>query len=479
MKITHGKKTVTWVLAAALLFASFFPDNSLSKVNAATGGNSIESEFDMLSDKFGSKMNAQMECYLSGGVSDRAEVETDLTFAGYKSRITFHMGTGYEFPLKKDDDEAKAQVGRWVNQAISNYPNLCTLFTYFSYTATVDAGNNHYLQDITVYSPVSAGEVTTITNSYKKALSDLIAVPKSDRTMTEEQKALYVHDQIILSTDYYALTDNILYNTPLSVLLEKRGVCQAYTYVYNHALNELGIDSLFLMSTEHAWNAVRLRGKWYYVDVTWDDPIGQSPSYIGHDYFLVTPSAFASDHTLTADYNRIYGKILNQMGSEGDLDLPESTPEPTAVVTEAPQPTPSAEASTPAPTATAPAPTATAPAPTTVPTASPTTPPSESTTTPAVTAPAKTSVKSLKNNAKGKVLVTYKAVSGASGYQISYATKKKFTNQKKVISKKKTALLSKLKKKTYYVRVRPYVLDNGTKLYGKWSAVKKIKVTKA
>ena len=43
MKITHGKKTVTWVLAAALLFASFFPDNSLSKVNAATGGNSIES----------------------------------------------------------------------------------------------------------------------------------------------------------------------------------------------------------------------------------------------------------------------------------------------------------------------------------------------------------------------------------------------------------------------------------------------------
>ncbi len=34
------------------------------------------------------------------------------------------------------------------------------------------------------------------------------------------------------------------------------------------------------------------------------------------------------------------------------------------------------------------------------------------------------------------------------------------------------------KKKTYYVRVRPLTRSNGKKVYGKWSAIKKVKVRK-
>ena len=91
-------------------------------------------------------------------------------------------------------------------------------------------------------------------------------------------------------------------------------------------------------------------------------------------------------------------------------------------------------------------------------------------------------VKSLKvqNQKKGKAVVTFKEVTGASGYQIQYAKNKKFTKSKKSKTTKKTKYTIKklTKKKTYYFRVRAYAIDNGEKKFGKWSAVKKLKVKK-
>ena len=85
-------------------------------------------------------------------------------------------------------------------------------------------------------------------------------------------------------------------------------------------------------------------------------------------------------------------------------------------------------------------------------------------------------------NTKGKNLVVkYFKVSGAKGYQITYATNSKFTKGKKVVNTtKRTKIIQKLKKgKTYYVRVRAYKKDStGRKVYGKYSTVKKIKITK-
>ncbi len=101
-------------------------------------------------------------------------------------------------------------------------------------------------------------------------------------------------------------------------------------------------------------------------------------------------------------------------------------------------------------------------------------------TTVTVTAPAK--VKSIKatNKKKGKTVVSFKKVTGAAGYQIQYAKNKKFTKGKKSKTTKKTKYTIKklTKKKTYYFRVRAYKLVNGTKKYGKWSAVKKLKIKK-
>lgn len=96
--------------------------------------------------------------------------------------------------------------------------------------------------------------------------------------------------------------------------------------------------------------------------------------------------------------------------------------------------------------------------------------------------PAKVSKPKAVNSASGKIKVTYSAASGAQGYEITYATNKKFTKNKitKDLGKKKTYTFTNLPKgKTYYYKVRAYTIDStGQKTYGKYSSVVSCKVKK-
>ncbi len=79
-----------------------------------------------------------------------------------------------------------------------------------------------------------------------------------------------------------------------------------------------------------------------------------------------------------------------------------------------------------------------------------------------------------------KAIVSWKEVTGASGYEIVYSTSSKMTNTKKTTVKKGSTVkktIKKLKKgKKYYFKVRAYTIVNGEKVYSSWSGVKSISV---
>jgi transglutaminase/protease-like cytokinesis protein 3 len=64
-------------------------------------------------------------------------------------------------------------------------------------------------------------------------------------------------------------------------------------------LNRYGIDNYKVASVNHVWNAVKLDGKWYHLDLTWDDPImEEGKDVVLHDYFLIdTEELFKQDKT--------------------------------------------------------------------------------------------------------------------------------------------------------------------------------------
>jgi len=87
--------------------------------------------------------------------------------------------------------------------------------------------------------------------------------------------------------------------------------------------------------------------------------------------------------------------------------------------------------------------------------------------------PHKVFFKTIKSKKKGALTISWRKITGISGYQIQIATNKAFTKHKKtVLVKSKSATLKtvvKLKKKTkYYVRIRGYKITTKY-VYGGWS----------
>ena len=76
----------------------------------------------------------------------------------------------------------------------------------------------------------------------------------------------------------------------------------------------------------------------------------------------------------------------------------------------------------------------------------------------------------------GQLKVTYKKVTGATGYQIKYKIGKKTYKKTYKSAKAATKVYKKLKSGKYKVQIRAFVKKNGKTAYSKWSKVKKIKV---
>ncbi len=96
--------------------------------------------------------------------------------------------------------------------------------------------------------------------------------------------------------------------------------------------------------------------------------------------------------------------------------------------------------------------------------------------------PAKVKIKKVKKSGKKALKVTWKKAS-CDGYRINVAANKKFNKGKKtytVKSGKKTKCVAKKlpSGKTLYIRVQAYRKSGGKKLYGKWSKVLKVRMSK-
>ena len=73
-------------------------------------------------------------------------------------------------------------------------------------------------------------------------------------------------------------------------LVNHSSVCQGYAETMFYLLKKAGLSCAIASSQNinHAWNIVKVNGKWYHVDATWDDPVWDMPGRSIHDYFLVS-----------------------------------------------------------------------------------------------------------------------------------------------------------------------------------------------
>ncbi len=124
-------------------------------------------------------------------------------------------------------------------------------------------------------------------------VNEILSIVSDD--MTDVEKALAVHDYFV----YYGKYDyeNYINNTipresysSAGLFMKGTGVCNAYAYGYQYIMTKLGFECYVTSSDEmnHAWNIIKIDGKYYHVDCTWDDPTPDSWGRVYHRHFLIS-----------------------------------------------------------------------------------------------------------------------------------------------------------------------------------------------
>ncbi len=116
-----------------------------------------------------------------------------------------------------------------------------------------------------------------------------------DDSMSDMEKALVIHDYLVLNCEYDQErlqngTVPAYSHSAYGALVSRLAVCDGYSHAYSYILEKLGIPCELVTSDSmnHAWNMVSIGGDWYHVDVTWDDPIWDSIGRVLHSYFLLS-----------------------------------------------------------------------------------------------------------------------------------------------------------------------------------------------
>lgn len=116
-----------------------------------------------------------------------------------------------------------------------------------------------------------------------------------------EQKAKEAHDLIAKKVqyddNYLTNPDNPFHQSAYSVFCDDHSVCAGYTKAFEMLMNGAGIDTIAVLSTDHAWNMIRINDSWYHMDCTWDDLDGYGGYEIIYRFFNRSEAIIKSDGT--------------------------------------------------------------------------------------------------------------------------------------------------------------------------------------
>ena len=187
-----------------------------------------------------------------------------------------------ELGLTRDDIDNGA-----VKSIINSHPEFISLSGGYTYW--------------TSGSSITKIEFTYLTNA-KEEQQELDAAlqevkSKIDTSGMSDEEIVLAYHEYLTSTVAYAYED--YFNGTIAAnhgydmygaLVKHSCVCQGYAETMFYLLREAGLSCAIASSENinHAWNIVKIHGKWYHIDATWDDPVWDMPGRSYHDYFLVS-----------------------------------------------------------------------------------------------------------------------------------------------------------------------------------------------
>lgn len=153
-------------------------------------------------------------------------------------------------------------------------------------------------------------DIAAMSAELDRAAGDVLA--QMPEGLGDFEKALFVHDYLVEHTVYDlegAASDSIgTFSGAYGCLVEHKAVCGGYSAAYALLMQRLGyvcgVCTGYGNGGAHGWNYICLGGRYYWTDVTWDDPVSVSDpgrQSLDHYYFLITDEMLLRDHQLGTD----------------------------------------------------------------------------------------------------------------------------------------------------------------------------------
>jgi len=239
----------------------------------------------------------------------QARLQQDLVKALAERRSSVQLKMiGKESALKKtikDTLEAAIRADDYLHYVVKTY----------GYKATIRGNTASISFDFTYWETLE--QTNEVKSRVARTLKRIIAPG-----MNDHQKEKAIHDWIVTNLAY---DTRLVSHSAYDGLTEGRTVCQGYALLTYEMMRQAGIPVKIVEGTSrgraHTWNLVRVGGKWYHLDATWNDPVPDVSGKAHYGYYNLTDSQIRVDHKWKAseDYpsaSSDYGYALETLSAE-------------------------------------------------------------------------------------------------------------------------------------------------------------------
>ncbi|MCR5104366.1 MAG: leucine-rich repeat protein [Eubacterium sp.] len=185
-----------------------------------------------------------------------------------------------------------------------------SMFTNFD--GTVYSVKVEYISDDAEY---LKSMIAQYNNAMDKCISGM------DKSWSDLEKLIYINDYLVGLCEYDLNADH-RYDA-YGALVGHKAVCQGYSMAFKALAEKVGIPCYIVSSDQknHAWNIVKLNGRFYMLDVTWNDVSENTLGYQKYKFFLKSENWFKSEYgEHCADDYEIHGAKVTPVADDNYYD---------------------------------------------------------------------------------------------------------------------------------------------------------------
>ena len=176
----------------------------------------------------------------------------------------------------------------------------------------VDSAYTYYTDGkyVSSFNPKYTAELKDI-EKYNQEINYVIdkVVKEASSFKTDIEKLIYIHNYLIENIEYDSDSHN---NNIYGALVLHKTMCVGYSQAFRQIAEKTGFKTYIVSSSslQHAWNMVNIKGNYFFVDCTWDDPVfdelklSDDPlsGYGCYQYFMCSEKQFAENEHNANDY---------------------------------------------------------------------------------------------------------------------------------------------------------------------------------